>query len=308
MKRSIHPTKGHGRAGLLFCMPNLAGFVLFTLFPVAASLVLAFTDWKMLSWPPRFVGLDNFVNLLGFRRGPEGWVARDPLFWQYLYNTVFLMLGIPLSMAASLLLALALNRVVRGVAVIRAVFFTPSLCMGVAIFMVWRMLYHADVGLINQVLAWFNVHGPDWLNSMRWSKPALIFMTVWLQAGGYNMVLYLAGLQGIPPELYEAARVDGAGRFAQLRHVTWPMLAPTTFFIFIMSVISGFQGGFEAAYIMTRGGPAGTTTTLSYYIYNTAYTGELQLGYGSAIAWVLLILVFVITLVNWRFGGRAVTG
>ena len=218
------------------------------------------------------------------------------------------MLGIPLCMAASLLLAVALNRAIRGIALLRAIFFTPSLCMGVAIFMVWRVLYHADFGLINQVLGWVGIYGPDWLNSMTWAKPALIFMTVWIQAGGYNMVLYLAGLQSIPPELYEAAKVDGAGPMARLRHVTWPMLAPTTFFIFVMSVISGFQGGFEAAYIMTRGGPAGSTTTLSYYIFNTAYTGELQLGYGSAIAWVLFLLVFVITALNWKFGGSAVKG
>jgi len=290
-------------------MPNLVGFVVLTLLPIVASLLLAFTDWQMLSAdPPRWIGLDNFINLLGFERVGDTWRARDPQFWLYLYNTLFLMLGIPLCMAASLLLAVALNRAIRGIALLRAIFFTPSLCMGVAIFMVWRVLYHADFGLINQVLGWVGIYGPDWLNSMTWAKPALIFMTVWIQAGGYNMVLYLAGLQSIPPELYEAAKVDGAGPMARLRHVTWPMLAPTTFFIFVMSVISGFQGGFEAAYIMTRGGPAGSTTTLSYYIFNTAYTGELQLGYGSAIAWVLFLLVFVITALNWKFGGSAVKG
>jgi multiple sugar transport system permease protein len=121
------------------------------------------------------------------------------------------------------------------------------------------------------------------------------------------MILYLAGLQNIPPELYEAAHIDGAGRWARFRHVTWPMLAPTTFFIFTMGVIGGFQGGFESAFIMTGGGPAGATTTISYHIYNTAYTGELRLGYGCAIAWVLFALVFAITLVNWRYGGKSAT-
>ena len=143
-------------------MPNLVGFVVLTLLPIVASLLLAFTDWQMLSAdPPRWIGLDNFINLLGFERVGDTWRARDPQFWLYLYNTLFLMLGIPLCMAASLLLAVALNRAIRGIALLRAIFFTPSLCMGVAIFMVWRVLYHADFGLINQVLGWVGIYGPD---------------------------------------------------------------------------------------------------------------------------------------------------
>ena len=305
-KRSTTSRQALGNAA--FLVPNFLGFLAFIFLPVLASLILAFTDWQMLTTELRFIGLDNFFHLLGFRQTDSGWAPRDPLFWKYLYNTMYLMLSIPLTMVLSLFLALAMNRAIRGIAVFRVMFFTPSICIGVAIFMVWRVMYNADFGLINQLLSWVNIHGPDWLNSTTWAKPALILMTLWTQSGGYNMILYLAGLQNIPPELYEAAKVDGAGRWKQLVHITWPMLAPTTFFIFTMSVIYGFQGGFEAAYIMTRGGPAGSTTTLSYYIYNTAYTGELRLGYGSAIAWVLFVIVLSVTLFNWRFGGRAVTG
>ena len=293
--------------GYLFLAPNAIGFVAFTLIPLLASLALAFTDWQMLRPQVRFVGLANFVRLLGFHDGPGGWTPNDRNFWYFFYNTAFLMLGIPLSMAASLFLAILVNQKIRGVVAFRALFYLPSICSGVALYMLWRLMYHADYGIINRALAWLGVEGPNWLQSIAWAKPALILMGVWTAAGGASMIIYLAGLQNIPPELYEAAHIDGASAWPRFRHITWPMLAPTTFFILTMSLIGGFQGGFNAAYIMTGGGPAGSTTTIAYYIYNVAYSGELLMGYGCAIAWVLFVLVFAATILNWRYGGKSAT-
>ena len=290
-----------------FLTPNFLGFMAFMFIPLVASLCLAFTDWQMLRPEVNFVGFHNFIRLVGFHHADRGWVANDPQFWQYLFNTVFLMLGIPISMAAALALAILVNERFKGVVVFRTIFYLPTICAGVAIYMLWKQMYHADIGVINRLLSVIGIRGPDWLGRPAWAKPALILMNVWILAGGNTMIIYLAGLQNIPPQLYEAAEIDGAGWWHKLRHITWPMLAPTTFFIFTMSMIGGFQGGFNAAYIMTQGGPAGSTTTISYYIYTSAYRGELLMGYGCAIAWVLFVLVFVVTLMNWRYGGRSAT-
>ena len=289
-------------AGYLFLLPNGVGFVAFMLLPLLASLALAFTDWQMLIPEVRFVGLGNFVRLLGFTWTEDGIAWNDPDFWYFLYNTLFLMLGVPISMFASLGLAIVVNNRLPGVVVFRTLFYLPTICNGIAVLMLWRLMFHADVGLLNQMLAGIGISGPDWLQSTAWAKPALIIVAVWIAAGGNNMIIYLAGLQNIPSELYEAADLDGAGWWSRLRHITWPQLAPSTFFIFTMGIIGAFQGGFNAAYIMTQGGPAGSTTTISYYIFNTAYDGQLLMGYGCAIAWVLFLLVMTVTLINWYVG------
>ena len=230
------------------------------------------------------------------------------------------MLGVPVGMGLSLALALLLNKGVRAIRVFRMVYFLPTVSSGVAVLVLWMLIYNPNYGLINQMLARFGMEGPNWLSGgveipflkslgldpmCYWSKVALIVMGLWAGAGGYNMILYLAGLQGISPELYEAAEVDGASAWARFRHITWPMLSPTTFFIFIMSLIGGFQGGFEAAYVMTQGGPEGSTTTISYEIFQQLYIAN-QAGKASAIAWFLFALVFVLTMVSWRYGGKVV--
>ncbi len=259
----------------------------------------------------RFVGLANFTRLLGFSREAGRLVANDAEFWRYLGNTLFLMLGIPLSILGSLLLALLLNQRLRGITLFRTIYFLPTVSSAVAICIVWKWIFHQqpnEVGLLNSFLMSIGLaHPPDWLSSMVWAKPAFIIMVLWLGIGGYNCVLYLAGLQGIPQELYEAADLDGAGSWARLRHITWPLLSPTTFFVVTMSIISGLQGSFlfTAAFLMTAGGPAGATTTLMLYIYNYAIAWH-QLGYAAAIAAVLFALVFGFTLINWRYGQRLV--
>lgn len=311
-----------GWVALAFLAPNFAGFLLFTLGPVFHSLLMAFTNWNLVeASPTRFIGLQNFFAL-----------ARSDEFWLYFINTLYLMLGIPLSILGSLCCALLLSQNVRGLTAYRTLFYIPSFTSGVALFLLWKKLLNPDFGPINaglttlmHGLGFANYEAPRWLASThnllaltpteigtapsQWglgARDAIILMGIWLTIGGNNMLLYIAGIANIPRDLFEAAEIDGAGRWHTFRHVTWPQLAPTTFFIVIMSVIGGLQGGFEQARVMTMGGPAGTTTTLSYFIYNKAFT-EFQLGYASAISWLLFAFVFAATLLNWRYGSRHVT-
>ena len=308
--------KNQGRAATLFLLPNLVGFLIFTLGPVLVAAGMSLYRYQLATGTPNFIGLANFIDLLGFETVEGEWQARDPYFWQYLANTLFLMLNIPLSMAGSLLLAVLLNRELPGRIFFRTFFFIPHLCSGIAIYMVWKMLltFEPNVGIINALL-WeiYHILGiegadavallPGWLIDINWAKPALIIVFVWASVGGFSMILYLAGLQNIPPELYEAADIDGATWWMKLRYITIPQLAPTSFFILVTSVIGGLQGGFEAAYIMTGGGPGGSTTTISYYIYTQAYE-QLEVGYAATISMVLFVLIFAATLINWRYGGQ----
>ena len=220
----------------------------------------------------------------------------------------------------------------------RTLYYLPTVSAGVALMIMWVVLYDPQVGPINQVIEGVigllgvdDPHGPSWLTTSRnllcispgpvWAtgryfsfeyfgvgaREALMFMGFWTGVGGANMLLYIAGLSNIPVELYEAAEVDGAGRISKFLHVTWPQLAPTTFFIVIMSTIAGLQGGFDQARVMTQGGPHEATTTFSYYIYQTGFAGQYELGKASAVAWWLFVMIFAMTLLNWRFGSRQVT-
>jgi len=316
------PPRRRSRAwlqALPFLLPNLLGFLVFTLLPVLACFGLSLTDYRLapitglseLGEQMPWVGMGNFARLLGWHSEGGRLVANDAEFWRYLGNTLFLMLGIPLSIAGSLLLALLLNQRLRGITLFRTIYFLPTVSSAVAVVIVWKWIFHQqpnEIGLLNSVLMSLGLrHPPNWLGSMAWAKPAFIIMTLWAGVGGYNCVLYLAGLQGIPEELYEAAALDGAGAWTRLRHITWPLLSPTTFFVVTMSIIAGMQGSFlfTAAFLMTGGGPAGATTTLMLYIYNYAISWH-QLGYAAAIACVLFVLVFGFTLINWRYGQRLV--
>jgi len=305
---------------LCFLMPNFLGFCTFTLGPVVFSLGASFTNWNLMKTVPlRFVGFENFAKLFG-----------EADFWVYFVNTIYLMLGMPFAIGGSLFLAIVLSQKLRGVVVYRTLFYLPSFTAGVALLILWKALYNPTYGPINLIIEWTTYHlgfdavAPEWLASTKnllalgyerveivaqqfglGARDAIIIMGIWTAVGGGNMLLYLAGISNIPQDLYEAAEIDGASVWTKFRHVTWPQLAPTTFFIFIMSFIGGLQGGFEQARVMTLGGPAGTTTTLSYYIYTKAFE-EFQIGYASSIAWVLFLIVFGVTMLNWRFGSRYV--
>lgn len=273
-----------------FLAPNIVGFLIFTLGPVIASLILSFCNWDVITGVQgiRWAGIENYRNLI-----------HDSEFWFYLFNTVFLMLVIPFSMVGSLVLAILLNQKIRGTTFFRTVFFLPSMCVPVAVFLLWRWMLNADAGLINRILAAIGIQGPNWLHSPTWARVGLMMSLFWMSIGGANMVLYLAGLQGVPKELHEAAEIDGASGVQRFFAITWPSLYPTTFFIFITSLIGAFQGNFEGPYMMTRGGPAGATTTIVYYIYNNAFA-FFKMGYAAAIAWVLFIVILAVTVFNWR--------
>jgi len=301
MKKSgLSDTARETLAAYGFLTPNLIGFLLFTSLPVLASFGLSFMEWDILSGDPEIVGFDNFVELF-----------QDGHFWQYCWNTVYLMLAIPLSMAASLLVAIGLNQKLKGTVFFRTVYFLPTMCSGVAIFVLWKLMYTADTGVFNMMISRFGeliglqLEGPNWLTDEAWAKPAFIIMNVWQLMGGYNMILYLAALQGVPRDLYDAAEVDGASSWQKFWAVTWPQISPTTFFIAVMGLIGGFQAGFDQAYMMTGGGPNGSTTTIIYYIYKNAFDWY-HMGYAAALSWFLFLVIFIITVIKWRVFGKAI--
>ena len=295
----------------LFLLPNLVGFLSFTFLPVVVSLGLSFCTWDPVAQSTTQIapaGLRNYRELLGFHRdedenGDPRVVANSPRFWESLYNSVFLMMAIPFNMAASLLLAVLLNQKIRGLVIFRTAFFLPSISAGVGTILLWQVMFNVDNGMVNRALGLVGIPGPEWLTSYTWAKPALMIMGSWASVGGISMILYLAGLQQIPPELHEAAAIDGASRWQQLRHITVPMLTPVTFFIFIISVIGGLQGEFEASFIMTRGQFG--TTTMSLYIFQQAFE-YFRMGFAAAATWILFLIVFVITIINWHIAERRV--
>ena len=303
-----------GRALLiagLFLLPNLLGFLAFTFLPAITSLGLSFCTWDPVAQSTSEIspaGLQNYTELLGFQEATDAdpdqrVVTRSPRFWESLYNSLFLMLAIPFTIAGSLLLAVLLNQKIRGRVFFRTMFFLPSISAGVGTLLLWQVMFNADNGMVNRTLALAGIPGPEWLTSYTWAKPALMVMGFWTSVGGINVILYLAGLQGIPRELFEAAAIDGASWWRRLWHITVPMLTPVTFFIFIISVIGGLQGEFDASFVMT-GGRYGTTT-MSLYIYQQAFE-YFRMGFASAAAWILFVIVFVVTVINWHVAERRV--
>jgi len=278
------------RWGYFFLLPNIIGFLTFTLIPVVVSLFLSLCRYDILT-PARFIGLLNYSRLL-----------KDSYNLNALKNTVYYTVGvIPPGMIISLFLAILVNQKLKEIVLYRALFFLPVITSTVAVSIVWAWLYDPVNGYINYILRWFGIDGPNWLGSTTWAMPAIIIMSVW-KGLGFNMVIYLAALQGIPEQLYEAARIDGAGWWAQFRHITLPMVSPTTFFVLIMSVIGSFQV-FDQAYIMTRGGPAEATVTMVYQIYVNAFQ-YFRMGYASAIAWLLFFIILGASLFQIKFQKR----
>jgi multiple sugar transport system permease protein len=283
-------------AAYLFLLPNIVGFVIFTAGPVLAALGISLVSWNLLN-PPQWLGLENYANLI-----------HDADFWASLRATLYYTLGsVPLGIVLSLALAAALNQKIHGIGIYRTVYFIPVVSSMVAVSLMWRWMYNPTSGILNYALdrvftfMHLNIAPPDWLQSTTWAMPAIVIMSIW-KGLGYNMVIYLAGLQGIPTTFYEAAEIDGATGWAKFRHITLPLLTPTTFFVLIMSFIGSFQV-FEQAYIMTAGGPARATVTTVYYIYQNGFQWY-KMGYASAVAWVLFALIMVLTMIQWRYQNR----
>lgn len=273
--------------GWSFLLPNFIGFALLTLVPVAATFFIAFTDWDSYS-TPELVGLDNFQRLL-----------TDKNFHVALFNTAYYAIGhIPLTLVVSLLLALALNRKMRGVNFFRTAAFFPYITSIVAVAVVWNMLLNPTQGPVNQFLMTLGMDNPPgWTSSPQWAMPAVIITSVWRDMG-YYMILFLAGLQTIPPELYEAAKMDGASAWQRFRNVTIPSLRPTTFFVLMMLTIGSFKI-FDLVVVMTDGGPGRSTLVLSQLIYREGITNG-RFGYSSALSLVLFVIVLSITVLQYR--------
>ena len=279
-------------AGWIFVAPALAAIVVFFVVPVVGALAMSFTDFDIYALADlrnlRFVGFDNYVRLL-----------QTPLFWQALFNTLyFVVVGVPLSIVASLGAALLLHsRLTRFKAFYRTALFAPVVTTLVAVAVVWRYLLHARYGLLNYALGAFGIAPIDWLGDPHWAMPAIILLSVWKNFG-YNMIILLAALQAVPTELYEAARIDGANAWRQLRDVTLPALAPVLLMVSILTMAGHFQL-FAEPYVMTQGGPAQRTITVLYLMYEEGFKWW-SLGSASSVTFILFVLMFAVTLLQLR--------
>lgn len=266
--------------GMAFLSPWLIGFLVFTLVPVVLSFWYSLCDYSLVQ-APYFTGLDNYQTLMA-----------DPIFWKALKNTgVYALMALPSAMLVSLGLALLLNADIKGQAFYRTIIFLPSLVPAVASAMLWLWLFNARLGLINVLLGKIGITGPPWLASEQWAMPALALMSLW--GVGQTVVIYLAGLQDVPRDLYEAAELDGASPWQRLRNVTLPIISPVIFFNLIMAIIGTMQV-FSIPYIMTGGGPARSTYFFTMYLYDNAFN-FLRMGYASAMAWVQLLIILALT-------------
>ena len=278
--------KSEARAGYLFAMPWIIGFGMFLAYPIFASIYFSFTEYSVLK-PPLWTGLDNYTAL-----------ASDEVFWKSLLNTLyFAVFFIPVATFVALGLALLLNTKVRFMSIYRTVFFVPSLVPVVSLVILWIWMFNGEYGLINVVLGWFGIDGPNWLGDPAWSKPAIIMMSTW--GVGNAMIIYLAGLQEVPKALYDAADIDGASPWKKTLHVTFPLISPVILFNVIMSIIASLQI-FTQPYIMSdTGSPARSIYFYSMYLFDNAFKYH-KMGYASAMAWIMFVIIFLLTLFALR--------
>jgi len=277
------------RNGLLFLAPWIVGFCLFTFYPVAASLYYSFCRYRVVT-PPQWIGLGNYREL----------ATGDPYFWKSLYNTTYMFLEVPAYLLLAILLALLLNKAVRGMPLFRTIIFLPVIVPVVATSMLWMWIYNSDYGIINLALTRLNLPTVGWLVDPRIAKLSFILMDLW--SVGYGMVIFLASLQSIPAHMYEAAELDGAGAWAKTRHVTLPMISPVIFFMVVMGVIGTFQY-FTQTFIMTQGGPENSTRFYALHLYRNAFE-YFNMGYACALAWILFLLTLFATLLIFRSSAR----
>ncbi len=276
--------------GYVFISPWLVGLLLFVLGPVVASLVLSFTQYEIIT-PPRWVGIDNYVRLL----------TQDRLFRLSLYNTVYYtVFSVLLGVAVAFGLAVLLNQKLPGMRIYRTAFYLPVVTSGVAVALLWIWLFNPQFGLINFFLRSIGLRGPGWLVDPAWAKPAFILMSLWGTGG--TAIIFLAGLQGVPASLYEAAAIDGAGAWHRFWHVTVPMMSPVVFFSIVMGIISSFQV-FTQAYVMTEGGPQNATLFYVLHLFKEGFR-MFHMGYAAAMAWILFVIILLLTLVQFRLAGR----
>lgn len=265
----------------IYILPWLIGFIVFMLGPLVYSLILTFTDAQMYGeWS--LVGLDNYKEML----------TADPLFWRSLSNTAsYAFVSVPLGLVVAFFLATLLNMKLKGIAIFRTIFYLPSVTSGVAVILLWGWILNPSFGLLNYLLSLIGISGPGWLSDPRWAMPAIILMSLWNV--GPSMIIFLAGLQDIPETLYESASIDGAGWWVRTIRITLPLVTPTIFFNLIMGLIGAFQV-FTQAYVLTSGGPMDATYVYLLHLYNNAFRYG-RMAYGSALAWVLFIIILVLS-------------
>jgi multiple sugar transport system permease protein len=277
--------------GWIFIGPVILGIAAFQLVPIALSIFASLTDWDGLN-SPEVVGLENYRKL----------IAEDPYFRKTVRNTLFFVAGhIPLTMGIALALALLCNSRMRGIALFRTAYFMPSVSNVVAVSVVWFWFFQPQDGVLNGLLSTIGIDGPAWLSDIKWAMPAVIVVSVW-QGVGYPMIILLAGLQGIPESLYDAAKMDGSTSFQRFRDITLPLLTPSLFFLLITQFISSFQV-FGIIFVMTQGGPANATSVYIYYLYQNAFAFG-RMGYASAMAWLLFAAIALVTFAQWKLQKR----
>jgi multiple sugar transport system permease protein len=270
--------------------PWIIGFILFYLGPVIASFYFSLTNWDLLT-APKFIGLQNYVKIF----------TRDPLYLQSLKVTlIYTFTYVPLDLILGLLIALLLNRPIRGIGIFRTIFYLPSVLTGVAYVVMWMWIFNPQVGLINTLLKTIGVQGPRWLLDPKWALWALVLMSIFQV--GRSMVIYLAGLQDVPKELHEAASIDGANTWSRFWKITLPLLTPSILFNLIFGMIMTFQS-FTNVYIATNGGPLDSTLFYVLYLYQKAFS-LLEMGYASAMAWILFLMVLVLTIIIFKTSGK----
>jgi multiple sugar transport system permease protein len=274
--------------GYLTVFPTAAFFAIFIVFPVGYSLWLSTLNWDGMSPDPVNIGIRNYQRMLD-----------QPLFWKSMAQTGIFIVGlVPVRMALALALAVLLNQKIRGLAFYRTLYFMPVVTSMVAVSIVWIWIFDPTWGVANWILELFHLPTSQWLSDPNTALPSLIVMTIW-KTVGFDMTIYLAGLQGIPTSLYEAAAIDGANRWRQFRHITLPLLMPTSFFILVTAIIGAAQV-FDQVFVMTQGGPLRSTYVIVYYLYEEGFR-FFRMGYAAALAWVVFAVVMVLTLLQWKF-------
>lgn len=283
--RKLSRTQKESVEAYIFMSPVIIGLLVFTLGPILFSAYISFTNYDILG-TTEWIGLENFQNLFV-----------DPFFWISLKVTfTYAFVSVPLGLVISLLLAMLLNQNLKGIYVIRTIYYLPVVISGVAVSLLWKWIFNPEFGLMNFFLGLIGIDGPNWLYSENWALPSVIIMSLWSIGG--SMLIYLAGLQSIPTELYDAAEIDGANGREKFRHITIPMLSPVIFFNLIMGIIGSLQI-FTEGYVMTNGGPNNATLFSVLYLYRNAFN-YLQMGYAAAMAWVLFLIILGLTLIVFK--------
>lgn len=271
----------------MFLLPSLLGMTVFLIIPIISSLGLSFMEWDLLS-DIKWAGIDNYIRIF-----------QDDTFYEAFTHTLLFIAGyLPLVITISLFLAMLLNSKIKGLTVFRGIYFLPVISSWVAISIIWKWILNPEYGLMNYFLSLIGITGPAWLSDPKWAMVAVIITSVWKDIG-FITIIYLAGLQDIPDMYYEAANIDGAGRFRKFISITIPLLSKTTFFVLIISLINSFQV-FDQIWVMTEGGPAGATSVLVEQIYKNAFR-YYKMGYASALSWVLFGVIFIVTIIQNSF-------